>query len=202
MRRIAGWLLLSWVMVAGAAEPRRQVGQVQGAPVYADQITGDTAQARAESAAAVFMSPIIKQWTARHAEAARPTREERAQVESAISAYAACSGNGYTLPDQPEQRELVVTMLTTNVKLQKRLYDEYGGGRLLFQQAGIEAFDATRKMLEAREAEGAFSFSDPGIRALAYDYWTRDHGAFMITDHDKIAKALDVTSMIARCPAT
>lgn len=200
MRRQAAWVLLAWALTAGATEPRRQIGQVDGEPVYADQIVGE-GRARADSARAVFMAPVLRQWMRQHADAARPTRVEKQRAEAAIAAYAACSGNGYALPDEPAQKEAVLTMLIGNVKLQKQLHATYGGGRLLFQQAGVEAFDATRRMLESREAEGGFSITDPDVRALAYDYWTRDHGAFMITDPGKIADALDVTSLIARCPA-
>jgi hypothetical protein len=201
MRTNAGWLLLSWALSAGAAEPRRQVGQVAGQPVYADQITGDNSQARADSARALFMAPTLRAWVRDQAGNMRPTAVEKERAEAAIAAYAACSGNGYALPEDPALKDGVLGMLLGNVKLQKRLYDAYGGGRLLFQQAGVEAFDATRRMLEAREADGAFAITDPAIRTLAYDYWTRDHGAFMITDPDRISAALDVTSAIARCPA-
>jgi hypothetical protein len=201
MRRIAGLVLLSWAVMANAAEPRRQIGQVDGQPVYADQIVGDTRQARADSASEVFMAPMLRQWMREHTVASRPTETEKQRAETAIAEYAACSGNGYALPEASGQKDAVLAMLIGNVKLQKQLYAAYGGGRLLFQQAGVEAFDATRRMLEAREAGGRFAITDPEARGLAYDYWTRDHGAFMITDPAKIADALDVTSWIARCPA-
>ncbi len=201
MRRIAGLVLLSWAVMANAAEPRRQIGHVEGQPVYADQIAGDSRQARADSASKVFMAPMLGQWMREHSAVSRPTEAEKQGAEKAIAAYAACSGNGYALPEASGQRDAVLRMLIGNAKLQKYLYDAYGGGRLLFQQAGVEAFDATRRMLEAQEAEGRFAITDPQVRALAYDYWTRDHGAFMITDPAKIAEALDVTSSIARCPA-
>ncbi|CAN7319430.1 hypothetical protein LJR168_001727 [Pseudoxanthomonas sp. LjRoot168] len=199
MRRMAAWALLAWALTADATEPRRQIGQVDGQPVYADQIVGE-GRARADSAREVFMVPVLSQWMRRHADAARPTAAEKQRAEAAITAYAACSNNGYALPEEPAQKEAVLTMLIGNVKLQKRLHDTYGGGRLLFQQAGVEAFDATRRMLESREAAGGFAITDPDVRALAYDYWTRDHGAFIISDPGKIAEALDVTSLIARCP--
>ena len=199
MRRQAAWVLLAGALTADATEPRRQIGQVAGKAVYADQIVGE-GQTRADRAREVFMAPVLREWMRRHADTARPTSAEKQRAEAAIASYAACSGNGYALPDEPAQKEAVLTMLIGNVKLQKRLHDTYGGGRLLFQQAGVEAFDATRRMLESREAEGGFSITDPDVRALAYDYWTRDHGAFMITDPGKIAEALDVTSLIARCP--
>lgn len=200
MRRIAALVLMTWALGAHAAEPR-QIGQVDGQPVYADRIVGEGQQARADSAREVFMVPVLRQWMRQHADAARPTAAEKQRAEAAIAAYAACSGNGYALPEEPAQREAVLTMLIGNVKLQKQLHDAYGGGRLLFQQAGVEAFDATRRMLESREAEGGFAITDPDVRALAYDYWTRDHGTFIITDPGKIAEALDVTASIARCPA-
>lgn len=201
MRRIAGLVMLSWALMADAAEPRTQVGQIEGQLVYADQIARDSLQARAERASEVFMAPVVRRWMRENADAARPTDAEKQRAETAIAAYAACSRNGYTLPEDAGQKDAVLMMLIGNVKLQKRLHDNYGGGRLLFQQAGVEAFDATRRMLEAREAEGRFTITDPDTRALAYDYWTRDHGAFIITDPGKIAEALDVTSSIARCPA-
>lgn len=200
MRRIAGWLLLAWALAATAGEPRRQVGHVEGVPVYADQIAGETVQARADAARSVFMAPLIRAWAVANAQAARPTAGEAAAVEAAIARYAACSGNGYPLPEDPQQRSQVIGLLVGHVKLQQRLHAEYGGGRLLFQQAGVEAFDATRTMLERMESEGRFAIADPDVRATAYDYWTRDHGAFIITDPARIAEALDATSMVARCP--
>ena len=203
MRRIAGGvLLLAWALGAYASDPRREVGRVQGVPVYADQIAGDTPQARADEARRLFMTPILQSWMRAHAQTARPTPAQRADIEAAIKRYADCSGSGYQLPENPMQRVMVVDMLAGNIALQRRLYDEFGGGRLLFQQAGVEAFDAARVMLERTESEGHLTFNDREIRASAYDYWTRDHGAFMITEPAKIAEALDVTSMIARCPTT
>ncbi len=203
MRRIAGGvLLLGMALAAGGTEPRREIGRVEGVPVYADQMGGVTQQARAEDARRLFMAPILQAWMRAHARAARPTPAQRADIEAAIERYAACSGNGYRLPEDPAQRVMVVDMLAGNIALQRRLYGEFGGGRLLFQQAGVEAFDATRVMLERAEAEGRLSFRDPEARTSAYDYWTRDHGAFMITEPAKIKDAFDVTSMIARCPTT
>jgi len=124
---------------------------VEGVPVYADQIAGETVQAHAGAARSVFMAPLIRAWAAANAQAASPTAGEAAAVEAAIARYAACSGNGYALPEDLQQRAQVIGLLVGHVKLQQRLHAEYGGGRLLFQQAGVEAFDATRTMLERME---------------------------------------------------
>lgn len=67
-------------------------------------------------------------------------------------------------------------------KFQRHLYDEFGGGRVLFQQAGVEAFDATRAWLESLEAKGDLTLSDPELREELYRYWTStNHGAFLST---------------------
>ncbi|MEM8866535.1 MAG: hypothetical protein AAGF31_13405, partial [Planctomycetota bacterium] len=40
--------------------------------------------------------------------------------------------------------EMFAQFMLRNWKLQRHLYQRFGGGRVLWQQAGIEAFDATR----------------------------------------------------------
>ena len=97
-------------------------------------------------------------------------------------------------------RDKVLQGLGGNIKLQKALYDAFGGGRVLFQQGGVEAFDATRKLLEQKEAGGEVSITDPQVRELAYAYWTRDHGAMMLSEPGQIVRALDLRSVVARCP--
>lgn len=77
-----------------------------------------------------------------------------------------------------------------NWKLQKHLYDNFGGGRILWQQAGIEAFDATRRWMEAQEKAGHFKLSDPILRGEVFDYWTKDHGSFLIDDADQIRESM------------
>ncbi len=76
-----------------------------------------------------------------------------------------------------------------NWKLQRHLYDEYGGGRILWQQAGLEAFDATRRWLESLEEAGKFRITDPTLRSAFYEYWTtQKHGAFLTDDEARIRK--------------
>ncbi|NLI77542.1 MAG: hypothetical protein GX442_14000 [Candidatus Riflebacteria bacterium] len=59
-------------------------------------------------------------------------------------------------------------------KLQRHLYAQYGGGRVLWQQMGVEAFDAMRRFLEDQEKRGSFTVTDPSLRARLYSYWTKD----------------------------
>jgi|JI10StandDraft_1071094.scaffolds.fasta_scaffold00189_9 hypothetical protein len=92
------------------------------------------------------------------------------------------------LDQQPPSRETVKFILTY-WKYQNVLYKKYNGGRLLWQQMGIEAFDATRVLLETAEKKGRFKILAPKIRDEFYFYWTKqNHGAFLIEDAERIRK--------------
>jgi hypothetical protein len=72
-------------------------------------------------------------------------------------------------------------------KFQQSLYREYGGGRVLFQQFGNEAFDAMHRWLKEREKAGDFRIDNPELRSKLYEYWTNTkmHGAFLSTPDNK-----------------
>ena len=88
----------------------------------------------------------------------------------------------------PPGREFAQYMLG-HWKFQRHLYQNYGGGRILWQQAGLEAFDAMRNWLEAQEKQGKFKITDPELRKKFYEYWTaHDHGAFLTDDPERIRR--------------
>lgn len=86
---------------------------------------------------------------------------------------------------QPNGRSMARFMLN-NWKLQRHLYDNFGGGRVLWQQAGLEAFDAMHNWLKAHEGKGEFKVTDPEFRELLYEYWNDDHHPFMTSDKERI----------------
>jgi hypothetical protein len=74
-----------------------------------------------------------------------------------------------------------------NLKFQRHLYLKYGGGRILFQQAGLESFDASRKWLESLEEAGKFKVTDAKLRSVLYHYYTtQDHGPFLSKNEEYI----------------
>lgn len=76
-------------------------------------------------------------------------------------------------------------------KFQRHLYNKFGGGRVLFQQAGLEAFDAMHEWLKQEEKKGAFRIDDERLRKLFYAYWTTmNHGAFLTSDQERIREFL------------
>ena len=77
--------------------------------------------------------------------------------------------------------------MLNNWKFQRFLYDNFGGGRILWQQAGIEAFDAMHKWLLAQEKAGKFQVADAELRTTLFRYWTtQKHGSFLVTDKARI----------------
>ena len=60
-------------------------------------------------------------------------------------------------------------MTLMNWKLQRLLDDKLGGGRILWQQFGIDAFDAMQRSLKQHEAAGDFTITDPKSTAVSQD---------------------------------
>ena len=72
-------------------------------------------------------------------------------------------------------------------KAQKHFYDTFGGGRLLWQDRGLEAFDAKYVWIKKQEKKGLFTINDTDIRKTFHAYWTTmDHGKKIINDKQRI----------------
>jgi hypothetical protein len=61
-----------------------------------------------------------------------------------------------------------------NWKFHSALFKKYGG-RIIWQQAGIEPIDAMRMWLEEQEKAGDFVIHDPQLHASFWQYYRRDH---------------------------
>jgi hypothetical protein len=196
---------------------REQIGEVLGAPVFRDQVNDENLhqvflspiEAKYRNAHRAAIAPTeneIKYAT----EVFDQKHRERLVAEggeSKIRDRLQAIEDRLARPGLPEEEERKLEsehhLLRTQLKppgrsfaefmlnqwkFQRRLYDEFGGGRILWQQGGQEAFDATRMWLESLENQGEFRISDPALRAKLYDYWTRDHGPFLTSDKNRIRK--------------
>jgi len=83
-------------------------------------------------------------------------------------------------------------------KINKALYDKYGG-RVAFQQAGLEPIDAWRAFLKEQEAAGAFRFADDATRDAFWAYWNDDSRHHFLPE-DPDAKHFDVPWWLAEEP--
>lgn len=126
-------------------------------------------------------------------------RQEIAAIEAQLARSDLAEKERRTLQNKKQGLEVqlrppgrpVAVFLLGNWKLQKYFYGEYGGGRVLWQQFGVEAFDAMHQWLLAEEKKGAFHVADAELRSALYHYWTtQNHGAFLADDKEKIREAL------------
>ncbi|HWA96921.1 MAG TPA: hypothetical protein VG713_00445 [Pirellulales bacterium] len=73
-----------------------------------------------------------------------------------------------------ESSDEVAAMFIQAWKIERALHAKYGG-RVIFQQAGIEALDGRRRLFEEAERQGDLKFDDPGVRHLFYYYANMRH---------------------------
>lgn len=191
MHRLMLPLLLACCAAGHAAEP----------PVahYGQEATGDDANAPGGQLREQVIMRAVADYLGEHPEEWMPSETD---VEAALPAFrqsVAC------LPyppaasmDDPETGRFIVAGLIAGNSAQRFLHRNFGGGRLLFQQADTEAFDATHKLAQKLEAQGKFSFATPELRAQAHAYWTRDHGASLSTPANEKA-AFDPKALFITC---
>ena len=194
---------------------REQIGEVLGKPVYRDEVTDDTLQgiflkpilAKYQEAHRAAITPTDDEikFAAEFFDSEHRKRLDAAGGETKIREQMQALEERLArtdLPDDEQQKlesthrglryqlkppgRLFAEFMLNNWKFQKHLYDEFGGGRILWQQAGQEAFDATRTCLESLEKKGEFKITDAALRAKLFDYWTRSHGGFLTDDQERI----------------
>ena len=95
------------------------------------------------------------------------------------------AGENFTGSLSPEQEAAaergVANQFIRAWKLNKALYDEYGGS-VIFQQAGIEPLGAYRTWLEAHERKGDFQILDPTLRTAFWAYYVSTGHTFIPVD--------------------
>ncbi|MDP1822496.1 MAG: hypothetical protein Q8L48_04620 [Archangium sp.] len=103
------------------------------------------------------------------AKALEPTKQEIETCARAHRAWLVKTWPPESGPVPPLDRARAAELLG-GWKRDVALYREYGG-RLIFQQHGLEPLDAWRKLLEAHEAQGSFVVKDPGLKGCVYRYF-------------------------------
>lgn len=74
---------------------------------------------------------------------------------------------------QRRSRERIARQMITSWKVNRSLYERYGG-RVIFQQAGPEPVDAYRMFLEEHRDAGDFEILDEGLREQFWRYYVKD----------------------------
>lgn len=102
------------------------------------------------------------------------TQSHLQTIESILETIRAMNEQAKEMEEQTSSVERQVARQFVQAwKINKALYDKYGG-RVIFQQAGIEPLDAYREFLKEQEKEGSFEILDRQYEAGFWRYFTDD----------------------------
>jgi len=76
--------------------------------------------------------------------------------------------------------------LLSGWKYYRLLYDNYGRGRVIWEQEGLVAFDAMLKWLQSHEKQGDFKIADPKLHEAFYSYWKNNENSPFFLDAQRI----------------
>ena len=99
------------------------------------------------------------------------SKERRTFIENDIAAMDELSallksdGTGAQSDEDKAAQRSVATMMVSNWKFNQGLYHKYGG-RVVFQQAGLEPIDANKAFLDELKASGDYTINDPAYQHL------------------------------------
>jgi hypothetical protein len=182
-------ILMCVSAMAAGTDGERIVGRVGDVNVTADDL------AKAKTPDQVFVRPAMTKYFESRKELITPTEEELKIVQENIrTKMRQMKAEGNHSMDNVDP-EFIAKFLLAGWKYNTYLYDNFGGGRLLFQQAGVEAFDATHEFLKYLEKEGYFHIEDEEVRDSVFAYWTRDHGAFIMDNEEQVKKWRDIQNL-------
>jgi serine/threonine protein kinase len=190
---------------AGASrDPNRKlIGVVLGNPIYLHQRYLENTHELPGLLKSLLLDPLEKHYRQQHPEL-EPTEAEfeealvifRRNIAAAVRRNPALGKVPSDVDGVPSDTEIAtqdalesIARKLTTVRFQRHLFETYGGGRFLLRPSLI-AFDAQRKWVEERERLGEFQITDPAIRTLFYDTWTKGailHGSNLTDDPRRIS---------------
>lgn len=176
------------------------VGLVQGQPIYASQVKGATEEERAESLRSLLVMPAIQAYLAPYKKEWTVTEAETAALAESFTRLSQCRPE-WRLPtvDPEALGRGFAAVIGGKMKIQRFIYLNNGGGRMLFQQSGTEAFDATRRLVLQLEKHEKFQFVNRSDRELALSYWTQKEHRSLWPDPGP-DKAFQLDSLLGKCP--
>ena len=157
------------------------IGHVGGRAVYDTEVKGRTPQAREDSLRELFVRPALKGYFELHRRDIEASEEDIDHYIAVMRQRERCGAIPVgEMP--PDQERAIVRMMAGNLKWQRFIHLRNGGGRILFQQMGLEAYDATRRLLLDLERQGKLTFADAKIREAALGYWLDDPAMGLLSD--------------------
>jgi hypothetical protein len=164
------------------------VATVLGRPITRDQLVADEKYAILPA----VLQPLLDDFASREGiDATEPEIDRFVQflTESTEGEPDLFSGQlGEEVLDVEIQRQAIREVaqgFVKNWKICRALYARYGG-TVIFQQSNpLEPVGAYLAFLRAHERKGSFHFHDDRLAAQFWDYFTRDHGPWVV-DPEKV----------------
>ena len=97
------------------------------------------------------------------------------------------SDKEYALMELEPPDDSFYKYILSHWKFHKFLYDNYGGGRVIWEQEGLVAFDAMLNWIKHHEKIGDFKIYDQSLHRAFYSYWTEmDTNSHFFLDDTKL----------------
>jgi hypothetical protein len=122
------------------------------------------------------------------------TKKQIAEIEAKLSNKDLSAGERETLEIEKNFWETMLKppgkdfakFLLSVWKYNRLLYDNFGGGRVIWEQEGLVAFDAMLKWLKHHEKQGDFKITDPKFHEAFYSYWKDNEDSSFFLDKQRI----------------
>ena len=112
------------------------------------------------------------------------------KVDKRLKMDAVFAEKAASAPEESRKiNEQIAAAFVRSWKVNLALYEQYGG-RVIFQQAGVEPLDAYRLFLREQEAAGNFQILDKQYEASFWNYFTNDtmHSFYPADEGDKFMR--------------
>jgi hypothetical protein len=114
------------------------------------------------------------------------------ELDTVNKTIEALGRSGPADPEETKAREQIAGAFIRQWKINKALYQQYGG-RIIFQQGGPEPLDAYRRFLEEAQAKGDFRIVAKDLEAAFWRYYRNDSiHSFYPRGSKEEAQAFDV----------
>ena len=200
MKTIISALPALLIMIGlGTQSQDRLIGEVLGVAVYESQVKASSNEQRADSLRQLLISPAIKNYLEPHKKEWSLNEFEISTLTESYKAYVKCRPDLELRVMDPPFDKLFAVMIGGKSKVERFIYLNHGHGRILFQQSGAEAFDATHNLVLKLEKDQKFKFFDRADRELALSYWTRTNQSPPLPDPGP-EKAFQLDELVLKCP--
>lgn len=167
-RTLLAGLVLAGSMTPTAVWAREAVAELFGQAIYRDEL------AEPEALGERIIQPLVQRFV--DAQRLEPTETEIADVRAWMKDTMAQEGKEPIRASDASERQQLRELLAGIVlswKINKALYEHYGGEVIFQQFAPREAVGAMRQFLEDQEASGTFKIFDAAERERFYAYYRR-----------------------------